>query len=410
MTERERVARAMWRLATGLLVAMAILLFASSWAMKAVHPGFAWVQAFSEAALVGGLADWFAVTALFRHPLGLPIPHTAIIPKNKDRIGDALAQFLRDNFLTPSVVARRLDRFDAAGVIARLLTAPSDSPASGRLRRGFVGLVAQLSKTSAADALGDRVKGGIVRRLERLEAAPLLASTLEAAIREGRHRGVLDSLIDWARRTLDSEEPALRAMVEERTNWLLRLISVDERVADEIVKGLRGFLADIAEDPQHNVRLRAEKALENFIFDLRHFPETAAKVEQWKKDIIANPAVGRWVEGLWEQAKSGLSDFAGGDGAGRLGHDIGQALAEDAQLSAAVNSLARRAVVGIVRDHGDSIVALVSDTVKGWDAETITAKLETAVGRDLQYIRLNGTLIGGSIGVLLHAIFEATGL
>jgi len=396
--------------ATGLLVVMGLLFAGSTWAMDAVHPGFAWVQSFAEAALIGGLADWFAVTALFRHPLGLPIPHTAIIPANKDRIGDALATFLRENFLTPSVVARRLERFDASATLARLLTSPpADGEGGGRLRRGLVSLVRQLSGTPAADKLGERVKEGILRRLEALEAAPLLASALEAAMKEGRHRPVLDALIAWAARTLDSEEPALRAMVEERTNWLLRLISVDERVATEIIEGLRGFLDDIAADPAHPVRLRAETALENWIFDLRHFPETAARVEQVKRDIIANPAVGRWVEGLWDQLRDRVARFAEGEGAGNLARDIGTALTEDAQLARAVNTLARRAIVGTVKDHGDSIVTLVSDTVKGWDAGTITAKLESAVGRDLQYIRLNGTLIGGCLGVALHALLVVAG-
>lgn len=390
---------------------MAIVLAASTWAIQAVDPRFAWVQAFAEAALVGGLADWFAVTALFRHPLGLPIPHTAIIPASKDRIGDALAVFLRDNFLTPRVVARRLERFDAAGLLGRFLaeggTAPGDG--AGRVRKGLVGLVRQLADTPAADALGERVKGGIVRRLRGLDAAPMLASALEAALDEGRHRPVIDSLVAWASRTLDAEEPALRAMIEERTNWLLRLISVDERVANEILAGLRGFLADVAADPHHPVRQRADLALENFIFDLRHLPETREKVERWKQALIDNPAVGRWVEGLWDQAREALGRFAEGEGASDITRRIGSALQEDPALAAAVNALARRAVVGLVRDHGDAIVTLVSDTVKGWDVETITAKLESAVGRDLQYIRLNGTLIGGSIGVLLHAIFALAG-
>ncbi|WP_194744895.1 DUF445 domain-containing protein [Thermaurantiacus tibetensis] len=390
---------------------MAIVLAASTWAMQAIHPGFAWVQAFAEAALVGGLADWFAVTALFRHPLGLPIPHTAIIPASKDRIGNALAAFLRDNFLTPRIVARRLERFDAAGLLGRFLAEGATGPGDGaaRVRQGLVGLVRQLADTPAADALGERVKAGVLRRLRALDAAPLLAGTLEAALAEGRHHPVIDSLVAWASRTLDAEEPALRAMIEERTNWLLRLIAVDERVANEILAGLRGFLAEVAADPEHPVRRRADLALETFIFDLRHLPETQAKVERWKQALIDNPAVGQWVEGLWEQARAAIGRFAEGDGAGDLARRIGTALREDRALASAVNSLARRAVVGLVRDHGDAIVALVSDTVKGWDTATITAKLESAVGRDLQYIRLNGTLIGGSIGVLLHAIFVAVG-
>lgn len=397
----------MWRLATGLLALMAMVLAAATWAVHAVHPGFAWVQAFAEAALVGGLADWFAVTALFRQPLGLPIPHTAIIPRNKDRIGRALAQFLKDNFLTPAVVGRRLERLDAAGLLARRLTAPAAG--RGGLRRGLLALLEQLAATPAADALGERVKGGIARRLERMDAAGLLASILEAAMREGRHRPVLDSLVSWGQRTLDAEEPALREMIRARTNWLLRLISVDEKLADEILEGLRGFLAEVAQDPTHTVRQRAETALGHLVRDLREDPATIARVERWKRDLLANPAVVRWIEGLWDSAREALADFASGEGAGRLGADVGRALDEDPQLATAVNQLARRAIAGVVRDHGDAIVALVSETVKGWDAATVTAKLELAVARDLQYIRLNGTLIGGSIGVLLHALFVVAG-
>lgn len=401
----------MWRLATGLLLVMAGLLVFATWAQQEVHPGFAWVQAFSEAALVGGLADWFAVTALFRHPLGLPIPHTAIIPRSKDRIGDALAIFLKENFLTPTVVARRLESFDAAALIARLLSGEGVEPArAGRVRKGIVTLFRQLAATPAADALGDRVKGGVLKRLEALEAAPLLASAIEAAVRDGRHWPVIDGLIGWALRTVDAEEPALRAMVEERTNWVLKLISVDERVADELLDGLRGFLSDIAADPRHPVRLRAEVAIENFLFDLRHLPETRAQVERIKRDILANPAVGRWVEGMWDQARDALGDYVAGEGGGSLAARMAEAIHEDRALAAAINALARRAVIGIVKDHGGAIAGFVSDTVKGWDAATITEKLEGAVGRDLQYIRLNGTLIGGSIGVALHALFAGLGI
>jgi uncharacterized membrane-anchored protein YjiN (DUF445 family) len=376
-----------------------------------VHPGFAWVQAFSEAALVGGLADWFAVTALFRHPLGLPIPHTAIIPKSKDRIGDALAVFLKDNFLTPTVVARRLETFDAAGLLARLLSGEGVEPArAGRVRKGVVTLFRQLAATPAADAVGERVKGGVLKRLESLDAAPMLASAIEAAVMEGRHWPVIDGLIGWALRTIDAEEPALRAMVEERTNWVLKLISVDQRVADELLDGLRGFLADVAADPRHPIRRRAEVAIENFVFDLRHLPETRAQVERVKRDLLANPAVGRWVEGLWDQAKEALGRFVEGEGGGGLAERMADAVRADPALAGAINALARRAVVGVVKDHGGAIAGFVSDTVKGWDAATITEKLEGAVGRDLQYIRLNGTLIGGSIGVLLHALFLAAGI
>lgn len=387
--------------ATGLLVLMALVLLASTWAMQAVHPGFVWVQAFAEAALVGGLADWFAVTALFRHPMGIPIPHTAIIPRSKDRIGDALATFLKDNFLTPRNVARRLDGFDAANAIAGVLERPSSG---GRVRRGLSKLVVQLADTPAGAEVFTRLQDGASARLRELEVSPLLGRMLEAMIADGRHRPVIDQLIRWASRTLDSQEGLIRAMVEERTTWLLRLVNVDDRIANELVNGLRGLLLDLASDPHHPVRERADTALANLAFDLQHMPETREKVERVKRELLQNPAVADWLEGIWARLKDGLRRMAEGDGLGSLGEAMSRSLREDPALALAVNQLARRGVVGLVNDHGAAIVTLVSDTVKGWDVATVTDKLEGAVLRDLQYIRLNGTLIGGLIGVVIHAV------
>ena len=394
------------RVATGLLVLMAALLAASTWAMGHVHPQFVWVQAFAEAALVGGLADWFAVTALFRHPMGVPIPHTAIIPKSKDRIGDALATFLKDNFLTPSNVARRLDGFDAANAIAGVLERPASG---GRVRRGVSRLVVQLAETPAAGAVMQRLQDGATQRLRDIEVSPLLGRMLEAMIADGRHRPVIDQLILWANNALDSQEGLIRAMVEERTSWMLRLVNVDERIANELVNGLRGLFADLAADPYHPLRERADQALANLAFDLQHMPETRAKVERVKRELLSNPAVSDWLEGLWSRLKEGLLNMAQGEGFSEIGEAMARSLREDPQLAGAVNQLARRAVVGTVADHGDNIVKLVSETVKGWDAATITDRLEGAVLRDLQYIRLNGTLIGGLIGLALHAALLAFG-
>jgi uncharacterized membrane-anchored protein YjiN (DUF445 family) len=393
-------------IATGLLVLMAALMAFSTWAMHALHPQWVWVQAFAEAALVGGLADWFAVTALFRHPMGVPIPHTAIIPRSKDRIGDALAQFLKDNFLTPANVARRLEGFDAANAIAGVLERPASG---GRIRRGVSRLAGQLAETPAAAAVMKRVSEGASQRLHDLEVSPLLGRMLEAMIADGRHRPVIDQLISWAGRTLDSQEGLIRAMVEDRTSWVLRLVNVDERIANELVNGLRGLLADLADDPDHPVREKADRALENLAFDLQHMPETRARVERVKRELLANPAVADWLEGLWSRMKDGLVKMAQGEGLSEIGEAAARSLREDLALSQAVNQLARRAVVGTVADHGTAIVSLVSETVKGWDAATITDRLENAVLKDLQYIRLNGTLIGGSIGLALHAALVLSG-
>ncbi len=393
-------------LATGLLVAMAVLFFASTWAIREIDPRFVWVQSFAEAAMIGGLADWFAVTALFRHPMGLPIPHTAIIPRSKDRIGEALATFLRDNFLTPRNVARRLSGFDPAALLASRLDRPAGE---GRMRRSLGRLMVQLSQTEAAASILSRLRDGAMARLRDTDVAPLLGRMLDAMLADGRHRPVIDALIAWAERTLATQEDLIRTMVHDRTAWLLRLMRLDDRIADELVRGLRGLLHDLAENPDHPVRHKAEEALANLAFDLQHMPETRAKVERVKRELLDNPALGDWMEGLWGKLGDGLKRLADGDGFGRIGPDMARALREDEALAQAVNTLARRALVGTVKDHGDAIVTLVSDTVKTWDAQTVTDKLETAVSRDLQYIRLNGTLIGGSIGVALHALLVLLG-
>jgi uncharacterized membrane-anchored protein YjiN (DUF445 family) len=394
--------------ATALLVAMGVL-FLVARAQGEAHGGWGFVRAFAEAAMVGGLADWFAVTALFRHPLGLPIPHTAIVPKNKDRIGDQLASFLRDNFLIPSVVARRMRRLDVAGAIARWLTDPPEA-AGGRFRQGASKLVAQVLEGLDPQRLGTMVKHAIGRRLSETEVAPIAGQLLGATMREGRHKPLLDNVIRWAAGALSANEHLIRAMVHERAGSILRWTGLDETVANKLIDGLDGLLQSMADDPQHPVRLRAEEALDRLAWDLQHDPVTRARIEGYKDGLIANPAMQRWLDGMWEAARGGLLAIARDPERamrGQLGQvlrQIGETLRRDRRLALTINRFVRRAVVGIAADYGDGIVRLVSETVHGWDARTITNRLENAVGRDLQYIRVNGTLVGGLVGLVIHVV------
>lgn len=398
----------MRRIAGGLLLAMAAI-FLVSRHYAPLYPWAGFVQAFSEAAMVGGLADWFAVTALFRHPLGLPIPHTAIVPRNKDRIGDTLATFLRTNFLLPAIITRQMRRVDVATAIARWLTDPPEG-AGGRFRQGASKLVAQVLDGLDPQRLGGMVKAGIAARLRETDVSPIFGRILTATVADNRHAPLLDGAIRWSAKALTANEHLIRQMVHDRAGSILRWTGLDETVADKLIDGLDRLIVDMAEDPQHPLRLKVEEGLDRLAWDLQFDPETQAKVEAMKVELIANPAMQRWMDGLWESARAGLLRIARDpEGAmqGQIGdllRQLGQTLTSDPRLARTINRFVRRAVVGIAADYGEGIVALVSQTVRGWDTRTITSRLENAVGRDLQYIRINGTLVGGLVGLVIHSV------
>ncbi|HUE79172.1 MAG TPA: DUF445 domain-containing protein [Sphingomicrobium sp.] len=393
--------------ATGLLVAMAAL-FAVTRAFEPAYPWLGWVKAFAEAAMVGGLADWFAVTALFRHPLGLPIPHTAIIPRNKDRIAEALASFLKENFLIAAVVARRMRNIDIAGAAGRFLRAPEGE--GSRIRHGASRLIADIFEGLDDERLGGIVKSAISSRLKAMEVSPLLGHALASAINEDRHVPMLEAAIRWMARALDANESLIRDMVHKRASWVLRLAGLDTKLADAIVDGLRKLTVEMSTDPAHPVRGKIEEALAQLANDLQTNPETRARVEAMKEELLANRSVSLWLDTLWQKGREAIIRAARNPDAamaGKLGEvlrSMGTTLEGDPRIRAAINQFARRAVAGLAASYGGSIVKLVSETIRGWDARTITARLESAVGRDLQYIRINGTLVGGLVGVCLHAI------
>ena len=407
MTPVDR-ARRMRITAAAMLVAMAAV-FVVARQFDGLHPAWGYVIAFAEAAMVGGLADWFAVTALFRHPLGLPIPHTAIIPEKKDRIADTMAGFLRDNFLTPTVVARRMQSMNFAKAAGEFFAQPRGAE-RGRIGAGAAGLLAEMLESLDPERLGNQVRAGLARQAERIDLAPLLGSMLAAAIAEGRHRPLLEGLVRWAGMALERNEGLVRAMIHERANALLRWTGLDERLANSVLDGLYRLLAEVLVDQQHPLRLTVEESLGKLAHDLQHDPETREKVESAKRDILANPAVGEWWMGVWEKLRHSLIDMARNPDAalsGQLGEslaELGRALREDENLQWQVNRFARRTVVGIASRYGAQIVQLVSETVRRWDARTVTSRIESAVGRDLQFIRINGTLVGGLVGVTIHFI------
>ena len=279
--------RRMRMVATGLLIAMA-LLFLLTRLVAHHHPAWGFINAFAEAAMVGGLADWFAVTALFRHPLGLPIPHTAIVPRNKDRIGDTLAVFLRDNFLVARVVARRMGRVDVAAALGAFLTRPASE---GRLWGGASRVAADILESLDPERFGPMVKGALGQRLRELNAAPLIGQAMQAAMADGRHLPLIDGAIRWVRRLLDANEHLIRGMVHDRSGSILRWTGLDETLSTKIINALHRLVAELAADPDHPLRQKIEDSLADLAHDLQHDPVMRDRIFALKAAVLDNPAV-----------------------------------------------------------------------------------------------------------------------
>ncbi len=290
--------------ATGMLAFMAVA-FVATKQMLGVHPAWGYAHAFAEAALVGGLADWFAVTALFRHPLGIPIPHTAIIPENKDRIADTMAQFLRENFLVPAVVARRMAAMNVAGAAGEFLAAPTGETRS-RITGGAAELLAEVLESLDPARLGTQVRGGLAAQLAKLEIAPLLGRMLENAIADRSHLPLMDGLIRWSGLTLEDNEDTVREIIRSRANAVLRWTGLDERLSASVLDGLYRLLAEVLVDREHPLRHKMEEGLETLARDLQHDPKTREKIESLKREMLENPALADWWMGVWERIRRSL--------------------------------------------------------------------------------------------------------
>lgn len=396
-----------------MLAAMAVVFIATHGFAVTGHPAWGYINAFAEAAMVGGLADWFAVTALFRHPLGLPIPHTAIIPENKDRIADTMAVFLRENFLTPAVVARRMAGMNIARTAGEFLAASPERDGldeRSRITSGAAELLAEVLESLDPDRLGNQVRAGIAGQLAKLDIAPLAGRLIETTMTDRRHQPLIDGFVRWAGLTIEDNEETLREIIHQRVAGVLRWTGLDKTISSSVLDGLYKLLAEVLVNPDHPLRGKIEEGLAKLGQDLQHDPETRERVEAMKRDLIANPAVAVWWTGVWERIRQSLIRRARDPESG-MGQDmrnmlaeLGQALQQDERLQLQINRFARRTMVGVSTRYGGQIVALVSETVKRWDAVTITDRIESAVGRDLQFIRVNGTLVGGLVGMTLHFI------
>jgi uncharacterized membrane-anchored protein YjiN (DUF445 family) len=400
--------RAMQRLALMLLL-VAAGVFLAARIYEPLHPGLGYLRAFCEAALVGGLADWFAVTALFRRPLGLPIPHTAIIPEKKDRLGDALGDFVERNFLSPEIVAGTLTDIDFSSVLSEWLADPG--------RSGLVaGKLAELLPR-LLDALGEEpmrhfIRDSVVQGLRRIEMAPIAAGLLDTLTAGDRHQELVDELLKQAERLLREAEPEIRGRVRTKTAWLWQKLGVDEKISDRLIEAAEEALAEVGSDPSHAWRQRFTQLIREYVDALRSSDEYRRQAERLKQAVLAHPQLADYLGAVWDEVRAHVrADAARPDSRVRTNLEatlvwVGQALRADPAVRDALNGWVRAVLTELVQTRRNEVAALISDTVRRWDARTVSDKIEHAIGRDLQFIRINGTLIGGLVGLLLHAVSQ----
>jgi len=403
---RTRRLRSMQRLATAMLVAVAAL-YVVARVFEARHPAIGYIRAFCEAAMVGGLADWFAVTALFRHPLGVPLPHTAIVPRNKDRIGRTLGEFVERNFLSAEVVSARLADIDFARTAGRWL---AEDARSGPVVAQLARFVPRVLDTVADEPARHFLQRNLVSALARIEFAPLAANVLEILTVADQHQRLMDELLAQARRLLNEAEPEIRAKVRDQTAWLWQKLGVDDAISDRLISAAEEALAQIAADPQHAWRQRFSAMVAAYIAGLRESPDYHARAERLKHSVLEHPLLAEYLGQVWASVRERVRDDALAPQS-RLHaslreavQGVGAGILEDEAVADSLNGWVRSVLAELVERRRASVGALIAETVARWDAGELTARIELAIGRDLQYIRVNGTLIGGLIGVLIHAV------
>jgi len=364
-----------------------------------------WLHAFSEAGMVGALADWFAVVALFRHPMGIPIPHTAIIPRRKDQIGGNLARFVSDHFLNPEVVRTRLASVNLAGNAATWLKSPH-----GEQR--VTELALRLSR-SLLDALGeDEVRQFTSRlgnrQLAQLNLAPILGRAVQWLIEGGRHQKVLTQALQFSLVMVHDNRDLIRGNVQRESPWWLPGF-VDDRIVVEMLDRIETLLLEMSLSPEHAMRESFDTWAAQWASELQHSPEYLRLGEKLKEGLQENEDLQEYLYRLWQDVADSLHrDLENPDSPlrqemHRLLSAFADELGEDGDMQLWVNGWLLELVVNLVDEHRESISSLISETVKSWDAVETSRRVEAAIGRDLQFIRVNGTLVGGLVGIVIHA-------
>jgi uncharacterized membrane-anchored protein YjiN (DUF445 family) len=410
VSDRER-ARALSRVkwvATILLVGTAAL-FVVARHFEATHWAWGYVAAFAAAATVGGLADWYAVVALFRRPLGLPIPHTAIIPRNHQRIAENLGAFIETNFLAPDAVEKKLGEVDFAAQIADWL---ADKERSAALAGFTTRLLPQLLTAIDQSGLRRFLAGRVRAELDRVQLAPLAGNLLAALTETGRHQRLLNELLGALDKVLTNEETlqALREKIRKELPALFNLYRADTYLLRKIVASTASFIEEARGDADHPLRREFDRFVAGFVERLRTSVDFARRAETLKRDLMARPEVVALADGAWDSVRKFIESDAGAANSQirrqleTILVDAGRQLARDPAIRAEINRGMVRLLGDFVQSQKSGVGRFIADQVKGWDIDLLIGRIELTVGRDLQYIRFNGAMIGGLAGLVLHAL------
>ncbi|MBX9425013.1 MULTISPECIES: DUF445 domain-containing protein [Streptomyces] len=410
--EKSRGVRRMKTLATSLLAAVAVIYALATWAENAGWGAWTgYVAAAAEAGMVGALADWFAVTALFRHPLGVPIPHTAIIPKKKDQLGASLGLFVGENFLSADVVRGRLHAFGIGGRLGAWLSDPAHADrVTAEASTALRGALTVLRDADVQAVVGE----AITRRAEAVEIGPGLGKTLEKIVTDGAHRRAVDLVCTRAHDWLVTHgESVMDAVQGGAPGWTPRF--VDRRIGERVYKELLRFVTEMRDMPGHPARGAIDRFLADFAADLQADTDTRARVERLKSELLARPEIQDIIASAWSSVRA-LIIAAAEDDRSQLRLrarasllSLGNRLSTDTRLQEKVEGWAEDAAAYVVTTYRNEITSLITDTVASWDATQTSKKIEANIGRDLQFIRINGTVVGALAGLLIYTVSHGVG-
>jgi uncharacterized membrane-anchored protein YjiN (DUF445 family) len=395
-------------IATSMLIAMAAIFIVSK-CLERTYPFLAVIAAFSEAAMVGALADWFAVTALFRHPLNIPIPHTAIIPRNKEKFGNNLARFIRNNFLSREAVDQKLRTIDFAGWITQALSDEANAKIIADKTSTYLqNAIEKLDDNELRVFVSETFQGNV----KSVRILPFFGSVLESFTEENRHQEVLNEALAIIEEMLEENKLIIQEKMRKENPWWMPDF-VDDVIFNRIIGKVKETLENVRNDRKHEIRDHFNNAVHRFINNLKESESFSVRAEQMKNEFLGNQKVKEHFQNLWSEIKAKIVDeLKRPESQVRKQIEtgivtFGRNLANNNHMQERINAWLHDSILNLTNRYSDSIITIISDTVRKWDAEKTSRRIELYVGKDLQWIRINGTLVGGLVGLLIYLLSQA---